>query len=335
MQTIMPPINTEDGLFHEGNPAQGTQGTIVSALFLNNTQSATRDTQKELTSILTEAGMLPDGTKHNQVLEAIKKVFTATANGKYLPMSGGVLTGIISAPGVIGRGSGLMVQSETNAGISFYNAAGDVEKASIYAEPTNDGHRVVIHSGSNASFGGKYYIFQTDGSFIIPNSMVWQAQGGSQGDISIVNFGTGQRKSIMQWNMDTAGTWGMFIDHHDNIGITFGVNGLIKAASEITWGNDACRAHSDGNISGAVWGGYLSSYIDAARQAAQDWSYANLVSRIQRGAQGSFTMDGGLVEAPAGCVLTGGNGNEGNQVGVALYRPLQILRGGIWMTIEG
>ncbi|MBC3228368.1 hypothetical protein [Serratia fonticola] len=339
MQTIMPPINTEDGLFHEGNPAQGTQGTIVTGLFLNNVQGATRDTQKELLAILTEAGMLPDGTKTNQVLEAIKKVFNTTIEGKYLPMSGGVLSGDVSAPGIIGRGNGLNVQSETNAGINFFNAAGSVNKASIYTEPTNDGHRVIIHSGSNASSGGKSYIFQTDGSFIIPNSVVWQAQGGSKGDISIVNFGSGLRNSIMQWNMASAGTWGMFLDHHQNLGITFGVNGAIKAASEIIWGNESCRAHTDGNISGDVWGGYLSNYIDskqdAARQAAQDWSYANLVSRIQRGAQGSFTMDGGLVEAPAGCVLTGGNGNEGNQVGVALYRPLQIMRGGVWMTIEG
>lgn len=283
MQTIMPPINTEDGLFHEGNPSQGTQGTIVTGLFLNNVQSATRDTQKELTAILTEAGMLPDGTKNNQVLEAIKKVFNATIEGEFLPMSGGALSGNVSAPGVIGKNNGLSVQSETNVGIKFTNSTGIIEKASIYTEPTSDGHQVVIHSGSNASFGGKYYIFQPDGTLVNP--------------------------------------------------------GAIKVTTEITWGNDACRAHADGNISGAVWGGYLSTYIndkqDSARQAAQDWAYANLVSRIQRGAQGSFTMDGGLVEAPAGCILTGGNGNEGNQVGVALYRPLQVMRGGIWMTIEG
>ncbi|WP_447886357.1 hypothetical protein [Serratia fonticola] len=323
MQTIMPPINTEDGLFHEGNQSQGTQGTIVTALFLNNVQGATRDMQKELTAILSEAGILPDGTKNNQVLEAIKKVFNATIEGEFLPMSGGSLSGNVSAPGVIGKNNGLSVQSETNAGIKFANSSGDIEKASIYTESTSDGHRVVIHSGSNSSFGGKYYIFQTDGSLIIPNSVVLQAQGGSQGDISIVNFGIGLRKSIMQWNMATAGTWGMFLDHHDSFGISFGVNGLIKAASEITWANDACRAHSDGNISGPIWGGYLETYL-----------INNFVTRVQRGAQGSITMDGGLVEAPVGCVLTGGNGNEGNQVGVALYRPLQIMRGRIWMTIE-
>jgi len=69
--------------------------------------------------------------------------------------------------------------------------------------------------------------------------------------------------------------------------------------------------------------------------ARQDWCFRTFVSRITRGAQASMVMDGGLVEAPAGCVLTGGNGNEGSQVGYALYRPLVILRNGTWLTIEG
>ncbi|MGB8665215.1 MAG: tail fiber protein [Serratia inhibens] len=74
---------------------------------------------------------------------------------------------------------------------------------------------------------------------------------------------------------------------------------------------------------------------EVGARATTEYVNNNFVSRMQRGAQGSMTMDGGLVEAPAGCVLTGGNGNEGNQVGIALYRPLQILRGGSWVTIEG
>lgn len=69
--------------------------------------------------------------------------------------------------------------------------------------------------------------------------------------------------------------------------------------------------------------------------AGQNWVVANFVQNVMRGAQGSMTMDGALVEAPAGCFLTGGNGNEGNQVGIALYRPLQIWRGNGWATISG
>ncbi|TGC28854.1 hypothetical protein CQJ27_01240, partial [Escherichia sp. E1130] len=69
--------------------------------------------------------------------------------------------------------------------------------------------------------------------------------------------------------------------------------------------------------------------------ARQDWVSGNFISGVMRGAQGSMTMDGALVEAPAGCFLTGGNGNEATQVGVALYRPLQVFRNGVWATIEG
>uniref|UniRef100_A8GLQ7 Phage tail fibre protein N-terminal domain-containing protein n=1 Tax=Serratia proteamaculans (strain 568) TaxID=399741 RepID=A8GLQ7_SERP5 len=88
--------------------------------------------------------------------------------------------------------------------------------------------------------------------------------------------------------------------------------------------------------------GVLNSRVDwdtfnreVGARPTLDYVNGNFVSRVQRGAQNSMTMDGGLVEAPAGCVLTGGNGNEGNQAGIALYRPLQIFRGGNWQTIEG
>ncbi|MGP9420630.1 phage tail-collar fiber domain-containing protein [Ewingella sp. AOP9-I1-14] len=65
------------------------------------------------------------------------------------------------------------------------------------------------------------------------------------------------------------------------------------------------------------------------------WATQNFVTSITRGAQASMVMDGWLVEAPAGCVLTGGNGNEGSQIGYALYRPLQMYRNGGWVTIDG
>ncbi|HIH3669098.1 TPA: phage tail protein, partial [Escherichia coli] len=36
MQNLMPPINTPDQLFHDGDPTQGIEGTIVTADYLNN-----------------------------------------------------------------------------------------------------------------------------------------------------------------------------------------------------------------------------------------------------------------------------------------------------------
>lgn len=64
-------------------------------------------------------------------------------------------------------------------------------------------------------------------------------------------------------------------------------------------------------------------------------SDARYIQNVMRGARVSLTMDGTEVEAPEGCVLTGGNGNEATQVGIAFYRPLQILINGTYRTITG
>lgn len=71
MKNIMPPINTPDKSFHDGNPATGEQGTIVSAEWLNDAQGSIRNTQQELISVLTEAAIEIDENKTNQLLRAI------------------------------------------------------------------------------------------------------------------------------------------------------------------------------------------------------------------------------------------------------------------------
>ncbi|EOI6580817.1 phage tail protein [Yersinia enterocolitica] len=77
MKNIMPPINTPDNAFHDGNPATGEQGTIVPGLWLTNVQGAIRNTQQELISVLTEAEIEIDETKNNQLLTAILNLITA------------------------------------------------------------------------------------------------------------------------------------------------------------------------------------------------------------------------------------------------------------------
>ncbi|HEN3464083.1 TPA: tail fiber protein, partial [Yersinia enterocolitica] len=77
MKNIMPPINTPDNAFHDGNPATGEQGTIVPGLWLNNIQGATRNIQQELISVLTGAEIEIDETKNNQLLTAILSLITA------------------------------------------------------------------------------------------------------------------------------------------------------------------------------------------------------------------------------------------------------------------
>ncbi|HBO0721857.1 TPA: hypothetical protein MPJ72_001829 [Enterobacter asburiae] len=79
MRPLMPPVQTPDNLFHDGNPLTGELGTVVDASHLNNVQGSIRDVQAELISILTAANMQPDSVT-GQFLEAIKKLTLAREN---------------------------------------------------------------------------------------------------------------------------------------------------------------------------------------------------------------------------------------------------------------
>ena len=74
MRPLMPPVQTPDNLFHDGNPLTGELGTIVDAEHLNNKQAAIRDTQSELIAILTAAAMEPESTA-GQLLAALNKLY--------------------------------------------------------------------------------------------------------------------------------------------------------------------------------------------------------------------------------------------------------------------
>ncbi|WP_370621279.1 hypothetical protein NMD07_11405 [Citrobacter cronae] len=74
MQPLMPPINTPDNLFHDGNPTTGVEGTIVPAEHLNNEQGSIRDVQSEMIAILTAAAMAPDSNA-GQLLAALNKLY--------------------------------------------------------------------------------------------------------------------------------------------------------------------------------------------------------------------------------------------------------------------
>ncbi|HII4061386.1 TPA: gp53-like domain-containing protein, partial [Yersinia enterocolitica] len=74
MKPLMPPIDTPDKLFHDGNPATGVEGTIVPAEHLNNEQASIRDVQSEMIAILTAAAMAPDSTA-GQLLAALNKLY--------------------------------------------------------------------------------------------------------------------------------------------------------------------------------------------------------------------------------------------------------------------
>ncbi|MFZ4220953.1 hypothetical protein ACEV6Q_24270 [Enterobacter ludwigii] len=76
MQNLMPPVNTPDNLFHDGDESTGVEGTILYAEFMNNEQSAIQDIQHEVINVLAEAGFTPDPAKQNQLLTAIQKIIS-------------------------------------------------------------------------------------------------------------------------------------------------------------------------------------------------------------------------------------------------------------------
>ncbi len=80
MRPLMPPVQTPDNLFHDGNPLTGELGTIVDAEHLNNVQGAVRDAQSELITVLTSAGINVDPTKQNQLLTALKVLLLSRSN---------------------------------------------------------------------------------------------------------------------------------------------------------------------------------------------------------------------------------------------------------------
>lgn len=82
MKDVINPINTSDGLFHDGDQSTGALGTIVSAKFQNDVQSAVQNTQKEIISVIKAANpaVVLDQTKSDQLLTALKSLFLQTSN---------------------------------------------------------------------------------------------------------------------------------------------------------------------------------------------------------------------------------------------------------------
>lgn len=98
------------------------------------------------------------------------------------------------------------------------------------------------------------------------------------------------------------------------------VTGECRAGYALFAGNTAYQ--SDGNINGSFWGGYLSNFLNK-----------NFVQDIRLASRGTIVTDGNMTEAPSGAVVTGGNGNEGNQIGYMYYRMLQKYINNNWYTV--
>lgn len=89
------------------------------------------------------------------------------------------------------------------------------------------------------------------------------------------------------------------------------------------WVNDGLNGRVD-------WGTFNR---EVGARATTEYVNNNFVRDIRLASRGEIITDGALTEAPWGAVITGGNGNEGNQVGIMLFRYLQKNVNGNWYTV--
>lgn len=112
MKEIISPVDTEDGLFHDGDPSTGTEGTVVSQKWLNPVQGAVISSQQEMAAVLKEAGIKIDPSKQDQLLAAIKKI-TGTATEGYLKA------------GAFGLGGGPVAKTDAYSNIAQFYRVND------------------------------------------------------------------------------------------------------------------------------------------------------------------------------------------------------------------
>lgn len=154
MRPLMPPVQTPDNLFHDGNPLTGELGTIVDAEHLNNEQAAIRDTQSELIAILTAAAMEPASTA-GQLLAALNKLYapfndtlgalsTLVGGANKLPYFTSANAAALTALSSIGRD---IVGKATVADVLTYLGLGELAKTPSF----------LVSKGSNAN--GWYEIY--------------------------------------------------------------------------------------------------------------------------------------------------------------------------------
>jgi hypothetical protein len=69
-------INSNDGFFHDGDPFNGVQGTMVTADWLNAAQ-------EEIATVIAAAGLALDPAQHDQLLEALVTVFATLQSPEF------------------------------------------------------------------------------------------------------------------------------------------------------------------------------------------------------------------------------------------------------------
>ncbi|WP_338642501.1 phage tail protein [Yersinia bercovieri] len=235
MKNIMPPINTPDNAFHDGNPATGEQGTIVSAEWLNNAQGSIRNTQQELLSVLTEAGMAIDENKTNQLLLAILNLITDRSPD--LPIASTTQKGIVQ------------LSNSTSSTSEALAATPKAVKAALDASLPIDG---IAASATKLATARKIGGVDFDGTKDITLPFI----NTTDANVQLAGNLTAQGSLIAKTNIAADGRC-------DIVGDVRG--GRIISKSDVVAGEGRAEGHAtltvDGNIHGTLWGSTLYTFL--------------------------------------------------------------------------
>ncbi|RZN75087.1 tail fiber protein [Avibacterium paragallinarum] len=124
MKDLLPKIDSQDGEFHNGDPASGTQGTRVTAEWLNNVQAHLRDVGEEVKYLLLQAGLTPIPSKNTQIYEAIMAVINANRRNGNTTQKGEIqLTDSINMASSVFGASALAVKTAFDKAERAYHLA--------------------------------------------------------------------------------------------------------------------------------------------------------------------------------------------------------------------
>ena len=332
MQNLMPPVNTPDNLFHDGNESTGIEGTILYAEFMNNEQSAVQDIQQEAINVLAAAGFTPDPAKNNQLLMAIQKIISdgitdgvkgliKTVNGKEpddlgniqlnasdvdaLPSGGtaAAATKLATAHKIAGHPfdgtEDLAISAGDVGAMPYFGTALSVDLNTLGAYSAAGVHYQQQNAGATTE---DHYPIAEAGSLLVTPS----AYGCQQ---EYTTFSSGRkfvRGLTGAWN-GSDGPWGVWTE-------------ILSTTEGDT------RYQPKGN------------YTPEGQAYTKTESDARYIQNVQRGAAVTppKANEYGPNEAPAGCVLTRAWHDPDTAYGVFFtYRPLQIFINGAWRTIAG
>ncbi|WP_338505938.1 hypothetical protein VRB49_12775 [Erwinia aphidicola] len=116
MRDIIDPVDTSDGLFHDGDPSTGVEGTVVHAKWLNAQQGATIDLQTEIKAVLSAAGMTPNSSTLSQLLSALQALFLTSESAavKNALLKGNNLSDVVNKATALANLSGVPVTRKVN-----------------------------------------------------------------------------------------------------------------------------------------------------------------------------------------------------------------------------